>query len=76
MAAKLKLYTRADCGLCEEMLATIIAHGNVTMDDIELIDVDTKAELRALYGNRVPVLLKGDIELAAGRISAQVLSHL
>lgn len=76
MAAQLKLYTRADCGLCEEMLATIVAAGKVLMDDIELIDVDSKAELRALYGNRVPVLLKGDIELAAGRISDQIVSQL
>lgn len=72
----LKLFTRADCGLCEEMLSEVILHTGLSLADIELIDIDMRPELKALYGKRIPVLEKAGVELAAGRISPQALSQL
>lgn len=72
----IKLFTRAGCGLCEEMLSEVMQHTGLSLVDIELIDIDTRPELKALYGNRIPVLEKAGVELAAGRISPQALSQL
>lgn len=52
------LYTRAGCGLCEQLYAQLI-HFQQSRGvdlDVQLIDVDAKVEIRALYNARVPVL--------------------
>ena len=51
-----KIYSRADCHLCEEAKATIerVADEVDTPVTIEEIDVDTDERLRAEYGERVP----------------------
>lgn len=72
----LTLFTRTGCGLCEEMLSEVIAHTRLSLADIELVDIDLRPELKALYGNRIPVLEKAGVELAAGRISPEALSQL
>jgi len=53
---QLQIYTRKDCCLCEEMknvIREVTTSVPVTLDEI---DVDSSAELRALYGEEVPVL--------------------
>ena len=50
------VYTRADCGLCataEAEVARICADVRV---DWTTVDVDSEPELRAEYGDRVPVI--------------------
>ena len=51
-----KIYSRADCHLCEEAKATIerVADEVDTPVTIEEIDVDTDETLREEYGERVP----------------------
>ena len=51
-----KIYSRADCHLCEEAKATIerVADEVDTPVTIEEVDVDTDERLRAEYGERVP----------------------
>ena len=54
---RLQLLTRAGCHLCEsaaETLAGIAAEAGLTP---EAVDVDGDPELRAEYGDRVPVVL-------------------
>ena len=56
MTAKLTLYSRKDCCLCDDMKAVI---KNVAANlplEIDEIDVDGSSELRANLGNEVPVL--------------------
>ena len=56
------VYTRENCHLCEEAIATIrrVAEAEGVALDMELVDVDTDDELREEYGERVPyVLLDG-----------------
>jgi glutaredoxin len=56
----LTLYTRADCHLCHEMRAVVqeVRRGLAAAQavDIEEVDVDTDAQLAAVYGADVPVL--------------------
>jgi len=53
---EVKIYSRADCHLCEDAKATIerVADEVDTAVTIEEIDVDTDETLRAEYGDRVP----------------------
>ena len=54
---RLQLLTRAGCHLCAvaaETLERIAAEAGVTAGEV---DVDTDPELRAEYGDRVPVVL-------------------
>jgi thioredoxin reductase (NADPH) len=67
--ARLTLLTRAYCHLCDTMRDALgplaLAHGATVQE----IDVDAEPELEAMYGELVPVLLHGDVELG------QVLCH-
>lgn len=50
------VYTREQCHLCEEAIATIqrVADDTGVTIDLELVDVDTDPDLREKYGERVP----------------------
>ena len=61
-AVSVTVYTRENCHLCEEAIATIerVAEERDVAVELELVDVDTDADLREAYGERVPyVLLDG-----------------
>ena len=61
-AVSVTVYTRENCHLCEEAIATIerVAEEGDVAVELELVDVDTDADLREAYGERVPyVLLDG-----------------
>ena len=51
-----KIYSRADCHLCEEAKSTIeaVADKVDTPVRVEEVDVDADETLRAEYGERVP----------------------
>ena len=51
------LITKVDCHLCEVAAETLTRLGAEAGLTPELIDVDTDEELRAEYGDRVPVVL-------------------
>lgn len=53
------VYTREDCHLCEEAIATIerVADEDGVALDMELVDIDTDETLRDAYGERVPYVL-------------------
>ncbi|MFB6165012.1 MAG: glutaredoxin family protein [Haloarculaceae archaeon] len=50
------VYSREECHLCEEALATIrtVAHEVSVPVDVAEVDVDDDPELAAEYGERVP----------------------
>jgi len=64
----LTLYTRAGCRLCEEMKAALAPIAREFGARITEMDVDHSDELRALYGNDVPVLLLGQRKAAKHRL--------
>ena len=67
---RITLYTREDCSLCEtaELALANLARPLGLM--VEARDVDADPELVAQYGDRVPVVVAGDVVLAEGRIEA------
>lgn len=67
------LMTRATCGSCARVLEQIrpicVAHGA----KIEAIDVDSEPELAMEFGDRVPVILVDDEEIACWEIDEEEL---
>jgi glutaredoxin len=55
--ARLQLMTRAGCHLCEVAAETLTRLAGEAGLVPELVDVDADDELRAEYGDRVPVVL-------------------
>jgi glutaredoxin len=53
---QVKLYTRQDCCLCEEMKKVIQELGAEIPMEVEEIDVDSDPELVKAFGEEVPVL--------------------
>jgi len=54
--AKVTLYTRAGCCLCEEAKQVLTAARHHAMFDFEEIDIDSNAQWLALYNDEVPVI--------------------
>jgi hypothetical protein len=54
--AKLELYVRAGCHLCDEFLLDFSLDHPGLLDALETCDVDTEAALATEFGLRVPVL--------------------
>jgi len=73
MKPELKLYTRKDCCLCEEMKAILAQVVRRIPLVIEEIDVDTSADLCEKYGNEVPVLFINGRKAFKYRVSAREL---
>jgi Glutaredoxin-like domain (DUF836) len=62
--AKLVLYSRPECHLCDaltERLLPLLAGRSV---DLTIVDVDSSVALERRYGLRIPVLVAGEIELS------------
>ena len=74
---KLTLLVRAYCHLCDEMraaLSPLAAANGIAVDEI---DVDSDSRLEAQWGDKVPVLLAGRVELCHYRLDGAALTaHL
>jgi glutaredoxin len=57
---RLTLLSRPDCGLCDEM-ARDLRRLNVAFDEV---NIEQDPALRRAYGEAIPVLLAGDVEVA------------
>jgi glutaredoxin len=73
MKARLLLYTRRDCCLCEEMKLTLRRVGDRVSFALEEIDVDTSPLLQEKYGNDVPVLFINGRKAFKHRLTAREL---
>jgi hypothetical protein len=70
----LTLLTRADCGLCEDMLQELAAlRLRHALPALTLLDVDSDRELQRRWGLKIPVLLLDDIPVCSARLDAQAL---
>jgi len=56
-AAQLIVYGRAECHLCEEMIAALQQLQKQVPFNFEAVDIDYDPELKSLYNDYVPVLM-------------------
>lgn len=56
MEARLRLYGRTYCHLCEDMAASLAGLQRELAFCLEIVDVDTDAALEERFGELVPVL--------------------
>ncbi|MBL8201952.1 MAG: glutaredoxin family protein [Chromatiales bacterium] len=63
----LVVYSRRGCHLCELMLEELVplCRDRAT---IRVVDVDSRHDWQAAYGNRIPVLCHGDQEVSVARL--------
>lgn len=61
--AKLTVLSRDYCHLCEELIAALKQYQGRYSFAIEVIDVDSSPRLEEKWGDKVPVLLDGDLEI-------------
>jgi hypothetical protein len=71
----LVVYTRAGCGLCDEMLADLAAWLAGRDLVAEVRDVDADPAARARFGLKVPVLVIDGAPVVSGRLDAGVLDE-
>ncbi len=72
-APRLTLYSRAYCHLCHDMQAGVEGLRREFDFELSVLDVDSDAALEARYGEVVPVLAHGEVELARTRLDASAL---
>lgn len=65
---KVTVYTRANCSLCVTAEADVERICGELGVEWSAVDVDTDAELRAEYGDRVPVIMVDDREHGFWRV--------
>ena len=63
MKSKLVIYVRADCHLCEDMVDQLHELQAAYSFEIECRDVDLRRAWCQNYGDKVPVLLCGGVEI-------------
>ncbi len=60
---QLTIYIRPGCHLCEDMLTQLQSIDGADSFQLQLVEIDADAALRARYDTRVPVLEGSDGEL-------------
>jgi hypothetical protein len=74
MKARVTLYERRDCHLCEEVRQVMDAL--IGPDRYERVDVDASDELVVRYGLRVPVVAVDGVDRLEAPITAEDLRSL
>lgn len=76
-APRLTLLSRAECELCERLLAGLSAlRARVPLPPVELIDVDSDPLLARRWGLQVPVLLLDGARVCGPELDARELLRL
>ena len=75
MTAKLTLYSRRDCCLCDEMKAVIEKVAAATPFEFAEFDIDTDDALRAQYNDQVPVLFVDGRKAFKYRVTVKQLAR-
>jgi glutaredoxin len=65
---KVVLYTRDDCGLCQETDVALSRAQKLIHFDFDRVYIDNDEELRKLYGDRVPVVMIDGKEVASAPV--------
>lgn len=65
MTFQVVLYTRKNCKLCEQAKEDLVSLQNDIPHELIEVDIDYDPELKAIYGERVPVIQSGPFTLEA-----------
>ena len=63
MRPKLTVLSREYCHFCEELITALKRFQGRYDFDIEVVDVDSNPALEEKWGDKVPVLLDGNLEI-------------
>ncbi len=69
----LTLFTRHNCGLCEDMLYTVNDFSNELNFSVVLVDIDEDPEIKQQFNELVPVLKLGNEEICHHFFDRQAL---
>ncbi len=73
MTRQIRLYTRRDCCLCEEMKGVVRDVAEEVPLEVEEVDVDSEPDLREKFGAEVPVLFIDGRKAFKYRVAAREL---
>ncbi|MCZ6620801.1 MAG: glutaredoxin family protein [Deltaproteobacteria bacterium] len=73
MTRQIRLYTRRDCCLCEEMKGVVRDVAGEIPLEVEEVDVDSGPDLREKFGDEVPVLFIDGRKAFKYRVAAREL---
>ena len=73
MTRQIRLYTRRDCCLCEEMKGVVRDVAEEVPLEVEEVDVDCEPDLREKFGGEVPVLFIDGRKAFKYRVAAREL---
>ncbi len=73
MTRQIRLYTRRDCCLCEEMKGVVRDVAEEVSLEVEEVDVDSEPDLREKFGGEVPVLFIDGRKAFKYRVAAREL---
>ncbi len=73
MTRQIRLYTRRDCCLCEEMKGVVRDVAEEVPLEVEEVDVDSEPDLREKFGGEVPVLFIDGRKAFKYRVAAREL---
>jgi glutaredoxin len=76
MSREVTLYTRRQCGLCDETAAALRALSGELRFTIVEVDIDTDAALRERYNDVVPVVAVGERVIAQAPVDEGALRSL
>jgi glutaredoxin len=75
MSARVTMYTRSGCHLCDDALEVVAAACQASGSDYQLVDVDGDPGLRERFGEQVPVVTVDGNTVGFWRIDPQVLAQ-
>lgn len=77
MTERLTLLSRPECGLCEAMLADLADYAEShPLPPVDIVDVDSDAELARRHGLHIPVLLHQGQPVCRVELDRQALTRL
>lgn len=71
MKARVVLYTKPGCGLCDEMKEQMLLANCDERYTLEEVDIESDAELFARYRYEIPVLLINGVEAFRHRLTSE-----
>jgi len=75
MTARVTMYTREGCHLCDDALEVVAAVCEASGSGYQLVDIDNDPELRERYGEQVPVVTVDGAIVGFWRIDQGVLTQ-